>query len=78
LAVVVLLASVMVLALVVDLAEVVVLGKVIIEECLDTSMDHFRMLLTNYNVSIFFFFICSCCPYMLQCTCCSICSYCHY
>ena len=45
------LAVVLVLALVVILAVVVVLGKVVIEECLDTSMDHFRMLLTNYNVS---------------------------
>ena len=56
LAVVMVLAMVMVLALVVDLALVLDLAvvmdrdKVVIEECLDTSMDHFRMLLTNYNV----------------------------
>ena len=49
--VVVVLAVVMVLALVMDLAVVMDKGKVVIEECLDTSMDHFRMLLTNYNVS---------------------------
>lgn len=36
-------------------------------------MDHFRMLLTNYNVPhvlvfyMFLFFICSCCPYSLIC-----------
>ena len=71
--VVVVLAVVMVLALVMDLAVVMDKGKVVIEECLDTSMDHFRMFLTNYNVSyvlvfhMFFFFICA-----------SICSYCPY
>ena len=75
---VVVLAVVMVLALVMDLAVVMDKGKVVIEECLDTSMDHFRMLLTNYNVSnvlvfhMFFFFICS------YFTCASICFYCLY
>ena len=78
LVVVVVLALVMVLALVVDLAVVMDKGKFVIEECLDTSMDHFRMFLTNYNVSyvlvfhMFLFFICSCF------TCASICSYCLY
>src|SRR4051794_25227231 len=67
LAMVMVLVVVMVLAFVVVLAMVVVKGKVIIEECLDTLIDHFRMLLTNYNVSyvlvfhMFLFFICSCC-----------------
>ena len=62
--VVVVLAVVMVLALVMDLAVVMDKGKVVIEECLDTSMDHFRMLLTNYNVSyvlafhMFLFYMC--------------------
>ena len=46
----------MVLALVVDLAVVMDKGKVVIEECLDTSMDHFRM---------FLFFICSSFSYVL-------------
>ena len=51
LAVVIAFALVMVLSLVVDLAVVMDRDKVVIEECLDTSMDHFHMLLTNYNVS---------------------------
>ena len=67
LVVVVVLAVVMVLALVVYLVVVMDKDKVVIEECLDTSMDHFRMLLTNYNVSIYIFSICSCCPYSLIC-----------
>ena len=53
-------ALVMVLALVVDLAVVMDKGKFVIEECLDTSMDHFRVFLTNYNVSYVLVF-----PYVL-------------
>ncbi|XBH80830.1 hypothetical protein VPH35_106498 [Triticum aestivum] len=39
----------MVLALVMDLAVVMDKGNVIIEECLDTSMDHFRMAASQPN-----------------------------
>ncbi|XBI54510.1 hypothetical protein VPH35_036526 [Triticum aestivum] len=39
----------MVLALVVDLAVVMDKGKFVIEECLDTSMDHFRMSASQPN-----------------------------
>ncbi|XBH94614.1 hypothetical protein VPH35_085348 [Triticum aestivum] len=39
----------MVLALVMDLAVVMDKGKVVIEECLDTSMDHFRMAASQPN-----------------------------
>ncbi|XBI34966.1 hypothetical protein VPH35_120713 [Triticum aestivum] len=39
----------MVLALVVDLAVVMDKGKFVIEECLDTSMDHFRMAASQPN-----------------------------
>ncbi|KAM3193040.1 hypothetical protein ACQJBY_069923 [Aegilops geniculata] len=39
----------MVLYLVVDLAVVMDKGKFVIEECLDTSMDHFRMAASQPN-----------------------------
>ena len=59
-AVVMVSALVIVLALVVDLAVVMDKRKFVIEECLDTYMDHFRMFLTNYNVSYVLVF-----PYVL-------------